>query len=82
MKAVQSGILYKLHNHTKGMQTLRFHREGEINDSIQDGTSIKEVLKMLVDKLNYDNSLLFDTNEEVKDKNFKLLSSINIYLKS
>lgn len=51
MKAVEEGYLYKINNVVSGRQTIKFHKEGPVNDAEQQGTSVSELLKVVNSKV-------------------------------
>lgn len=61
MKRINN-YLYKIANVKHGRQTIKFHKEGVIDDREQEGTSILELLKVIEDKLKTDS--LIETKEK------------------
>ena len=64
MKTIEQGYLYKVNNVKTGRQTVRFYKKGVINDRVQEGTTPYELLKVIKDKLKFDN-----------DKNYSLIEN-------
>ena len=53
MKVVAEGYLYKVNNVKNGRQTIKFHKEGLVNDAEQEGTTILELLKVVKSKIHH-----------------------------
>lgn len=53
MKVVEEGYLYKIDNVVSGRQTVKFHKAGLVNDTLQEGTNTLELLKVVRSKLNH-----------------------------
>lgn len=56
MKNIDNGFLYKVNNVRSGRQTIKFHKQDPINDRVQEGTTVEELLRVVSHKLKIENN--------------------------
>jgi len=57
MKVVEKGYIYKVSNVDSGRQTIKFNKKGLVRDIDQKGTDTLELIKVLIDKFDYEKDL-------------------------
>lgn len=71
MKVVDKGYTYKVDNVTRGRQTVKFHKGGIVNDTTHEGTNLKELLEVCLDKVNFEHELADDSSTQAKYASIK-----------